>query len=226
MKRILFAVAVFPLLAFGTTGINNNELGLTIYTQEVATPIEVQQQILAMDGGAYAIDDLGSSLKDINEIINLGEKIWKIIEKNKPVVNVKYAYANAVPKGIKGPEELEGFSPLQFKSFRKFGKNGFGSTVFDVTYTLAHRFNGQYQGRGRFLDAVTVLPHKVEVLWGYTLNFNVARVSTANVGSEKEPVASVAMEMDFQISTILKASQYRNLYEFRGDSKRVTSIEN
>jgi len=225
MKRILLSVAVFPLLDFGSTGINKNDLGLTVYTQEVATPVEVMEQIQALDGGAY-VDDLTSSLKDINEIINLGEKIWKIIEKNKPVANVKYAYANAVPKGIKGPEELESFSPLQFKSFRKFGKNGFGSTVFDVTYTLAHRFNGQYQGRGRFLDAVTVLPHKVDVLWGYTLNFNVARVSTANVGNEKEPVASVAMEMDFQISTVLKASQYRNLYEFRGDSARVTSIEN
>ncbi len=225
MKRILLSVAVLPLLAFGSTGINKNELGLKIYTEEVATPVEVMQQIHAMDGGAYD-SDLGGSLKDINEIINLGEKIWKIIEKNKPVVNVKYAYANAVPKGIKGPEELESFSPLQFKSFRKFGKNGFGSTVFDVTYTLAHRYNGRYQGRGRFLDAVTVLPHKVEVLWGYTLNFNVTRVSTANVGNEKDPVASVAMEMDFQVSTILKASQYRNLYEFRGDTARVTSIEN
>ncbi len=225
MKRILLSMAVFPLLAFGSTGVSKNELDLTIYTQEVETPAEVQAEILAMDGGAY-VDDIAGALKSINEIINLGEKIWKIIEKNKPVVNVKYAYANAVPKGVKGPEDLENFSPLQFKSFRKFGKNGFGSTVFDVTYTLAHRYNGQYQGRGRFLDAVTVLPHKVDVLWGYTLNFNVARVSTANVGSEKEPVGSVAMDMDFQVSTVLKASQYRNLYEFRGDSARVTSIEN
>jgi len=225
MKRILFVAAAFPLLAMGSTGIVKNDLGLTIYTQEVATPASAIEQIEALDGSDYA-DDLGGALKDINEIINLGEKIWKIIEKNKPVLNVKYAYANAVPKVIKGPEELEGFSSMQYKSFRKFGKNGFGSTVFDVTYTLAHRYNGTYQGRGKFLDAVTVLPHKMDVLWGYTVNFNVNRISTANVGSEKEPVASVAMEMDFQVATVIKASQYRNLYEFRGDTARVTSIEN
>ncbi len=225
MKRILFLVAAFPLLAFAQTGVIKNELGLQIFTEEVATPQSVINQIEMMntDGARVSADDI---LKEINEIVNLGEKIWKIIEKNRPVINVKYAYANAVPKGVKGPEELEGFTPMNYRSFRKFGKNWFGSTVFDLTYTLAHRYNGTYQGRGKYLDAVTVLPHKVEALWGYTVNFNVNRVSTANVGSEKAPLASIVMDLDFQVSTVLKASQYRNMYEFRGDTARVTSIEN
>ena len=224
MKRLLFVLAAFPLIVSAKTGVIKNELGLQIFTEEVETPAAVIKQLEMLDtmGAQVQADD---AIKSITEVVNLGEKIWKIIEKNKPVLNVKYAYANAVPKGVKGPEELEGFTPMNYRSFRKSGKNWFGSTVFDVTYTLAHRYNGSFQGRGKYLDAVTVLPHKVDVLWGYTVNFNVNRVSTANVGNEKAPLASVVMEMDFQVSTMLKASQYRNMYEFRGDTARVTSIE-
>ncbi len=225
MKRILFLMAVLPLFAMATTGVNKNELGLTIYTEEVPTPAEAIRQIENMLDNSTR-DDLPGTIKNINEIVNLGEKIWKLIEKNKPVLNAKNAYANAVPRGVKGPEELENFSTMNYKSFRKHAKNMFGSTVFDVTYVLAHRYNGQLKGNGRYLDAVTVLPHKIDVLWGYTLNFGVTRVSTANIGSEKDAIGAVVMELDFNVSTIIKASAYKNLYEFRGDSARVTSIEN
>lgn len=225
MKRILFlVVAVLPLFAVASTGVSKNELGLTVYTEEVATPAAAIDQIESMLASEMR-DDAGI-VSGINEIVNLGDKIWKLIEKNKPVLNTKNAYANAVPRGVKSPEELENFTPMQYKSFRKYAKNSFGSTVFDLTYVLAHRYNGQLKGAGRFLDAVTVLPHKVDVMWGYTVNFGVTRVSTANLGSEKEAIGAVVMELDFNVSTILKASQYKNLYEFRGDSARVTSIEN
>ena len=226
MKRILsIVVAVLPLFAVASTGVSKNELGLTVYTEEVATPASAIDQIESMLASEVR-DDAGDSISGINEIVNLGEKIWKLIEKNKPVLNTKNAYANAVPRGVKSPEELENFTPMQYKSFRKYAKNQFGGIAFDLTYVLAHRYNGQLKGAGRFLDAVTVLPHKVDVLWGYTVNFGVTRVSTANLGSEKEAIGAVVMELDFNVSTILKASQYKNLYEFRGDSARVTSIEN
>ena len=202
---------------------DRNDLGITNYVEEVETP----QDIVDYLGLPYVVHRRrDAETINIGEIINIAEKIWKIIEKNKPVVNVKYSYANAVPKGIKSTEELENFSSVQHRSFRMYGKNGFGSTVYDLTYTLVHRYGGTYDGRGQYLDAVTVLPAKLNVLWGYTVDFVVDRVSTVNLGSKEAPVASILMGLSFNVSTVLKTSQFRNLFEFRGDSKDVRSLPN
>lgn len=162
----------------------------------------------------------------IDQIINLGEKVWNFIEKSKPTLNITRAYANALPKGVKTSEELEGFTPLNYRSFRMYGKNGFGSTVYDVTYTLVHRYGGRYENQGAYVEHATVLPHKVSALWGYTVDAGVSNVGAVNVGTREKPVGSVVMECFFRASTILKVSEFRTVYEFRGDSSRVTSINN
>jgi len=191
---------------------------VTHYIEEVATPDEVLEEIKRLNQPAPAPSE---EIVLIEEIINLGEKIWKIIEANKPVVNVSHHYANALPKGVRGSEDLEGFSDVQFKSYRMFGKNLYGIVVYDVTYTLLHRYGGTYQRRGRYLENVTVLPHKVDVLWGYTVNFGINNVFTVNSGSQDEPIASLLMESQLKVSTVIKHSEVTSTFQFRGDSPAV-----
>lgn len=160
----------------------------------------------------------------IDQIINIGERIWKFIADNKPVIDVKRNYANALPKGVRTSEELDGFSPLQYRSFRMYGKNGFKKTVYDVTFTLIHRYNGNYRGEGSYIENATVLPHKVEALWGYKVEASVDNVGAVNVGTKEKPVGSLIMEMTFKVNTVIKAMDYRSVYEFRGDRRDVTTI--
>lgn len=160
----------------------------------------------------------------IEQIINLGERIWKFVADNKPVINVKRNYANALPKGVRTSEDLDGWSALQYRSYRMYGKNGFGAKVYDTTYTLTHRFQGNYEGQGQYLENATILPHKVEALWGYTLDMGVEGVGAVNVGTKTAPVGSLVMEMYFKVQTIIKASEFRSVYEFRGDRSDVTTI--
>jgi hypothetical protein len=157
----------------------------------------------------------------LDKVINLGKKVWKIIEDGKPVVSVKYDYANALPKGVDGPQDLAGFSPLQFRSFRETGVNGFGVTVYDVTYTVVHRYGGSFKGKGRYLDAVAVVPQHVEVAWLYSVEFNVTKVSVANVGTHDNPVAAMTLESFFRVSTMVKELQSRGVFDIRGDSARI-----
>ena len=162
----------------------------------------------------------------LEQIVNLAERVWKFIADNKPVINVKRSYANALPRGVRSSEELDGFSTLQYRSFRMSAKNGFKQTVYDVTFTLVHRYGGNYNGEGYYLENATVLPHKIEALWGYTVEANVDNVGAVNVGTRDKPVGSLVMEMGFKAGTIIKATEYRAVYEFRGDSNRVTTIAN
>ena len=160
---------------------------------------------------------------DLGTILNIAKEIWTIIEENQPVLNVKFDYANALPKGLRSSEELDGFSDLQMRAFRTYGVNTYGITVYDVTYTALHRYGGSYQGKGKYLENVTILPQNVEVAWAYTLNLGVAQVSAVNAGTKEAPVASLLMQMDLSVETVIKKSQMHHVFQFRGDSKDITT---
>lgn len=252
MKAYVFLALVSAATAWSAPRISANRPltadGITHVLQEVATPVEVANKLDGVDTwGEYPVgndildpiprpDDfnlplpipgpIGSNdtLVMIEQIVNLGERIWKFITDNKPVINVKRNYANALPRGVKGSEELDGWSPLQYRSFNMYGKNGFGAKVYDVTYTLVHRFQGNYQGQGQYLENATVLPHKTEALWGYTVDVGVDNVGAVNVGTKDKPVGSLVMELYFKVQTAVKASEFRSVYEFRGDRAAVTTI--
>lgn len=230
MKQFALALAcVVVVTSAHAQNVNNwqpvrDDLDLTMNVDEVATPKEAIDQIRRMEE-AQKTRDIGDVLVIIEQIVNLGEKVWNIIESNQAVSDVEHKYANALPAGVRGPEELDEFSPMQHKSYRMYGKNMFGATVYDVTYTLVHRFGGRYQSKGQYLDGVTVLPNHVSTLWGYKLSMGVDSVSTVNVGTKEAPVGSIMMQMTFKVGTVLKKTEYRGLYEFRGDSKSVTPLE-
>ena len=160
----------------------------------------------------------------IDQIFNIGQKIWDVIKANQPVVNIKYNYANALPRGIRSSEDLDGFSELQSEGVRLWGTNGFGSTVYDITLAAVHQYNGSYDGKGKYLETVSVVPTAVSVLWGYTVDINVSNVSQVNLGSKTAPVAGLTMETTFAVSTVIKKSQKRIIYSFRGDSAKVKTI--
>ena len=225
MRGVLATALLFASVSMAATPSwirTQNDLGITNYVEEVKT----SRELVDFLNGPFFIPRASDvpEIVLIDQIINLGQKIWGIIEKNKPVVNIKYTFANAVPLGVKSTEELDRFSSVQAKSYRMHGTNLYGATVYDVTYTLVHRYGGQYKGKGQYLDAVTVYPHKMDVLWGYTVNFNVDRIATTNVGSAEAPVASILMDLNFTVSTVFKSSQFRQIFEYRGDSATVRAI--
>jgi len=221
MKRLGVLAIYFSVQALGATGVVKNELELTFSTEEVETPAAVMKAIENLSsGGAVAIDFSG-----ITEIINFGWNAWKVIEANKPNLKSKNSYANALPAEAKGPGAVEGFSEIQYKSYRRTATSWYYGTAFDITYTLAHRYNGRYDGRGKYLDVVTIFPHNVNVSWSYNVEMNVDKIAVNNLGTKENPIGSVAMELDIRVASWFKTSQYKNLYEFRGDSAVVRSVE-
>ncbi len=206
---------------------------IKVYSQEVLTSKVMLDRVYTWnDAQSYVaerrmdlVDDkLGQAEVALDKIINMGNKVWAVIAKNQPVVNIQYAYANALPEGVRGAGDLDGFSELQYRTYRYWGKNPYGMTVFDVTYTVVHRYGGQYNGQGRYIEAAAVLPQDVSVLWGYTLGLSVEKVSTVNVGTAAAPVASLGLELAIEVSTVIKKSRVRRLFEVRGDSARAREI--
>lgn len=217
MGRIIWALLFITAIsnADGTSKINGGDI--IHYLAPAETPKATVRYLQGLSQpGSITNDDQQEVF--IERIINLGERVWSFIAANEPVFEAKYKFANALPKGVTKADELTSFSPIQYSSYRMYGKNLYGITVYDVTYTLVHRYGGQYKGQGQYLTDVTILPSQVDVLWAYTVNFDVTDVSVTNVGSDTRPVASLLMQLQFKVSTIIKKHQLNAVYEFRGDS--------
>lgn len=203
-----------------------DSLVINQFSEEIVTPIELQKQIemnLVNPGNINTYDEVDVIL---DLIFNTGKQVWEIIKENQPVVDVKYDYANALPSGVRGASELDGWSGLQYQSFHVWGENGFGVKVYDLTYTVVHQYGGNYNGKGRYLETVSVIPQNLDVMWGYTFNFNTSKISVTNVGTKDDPVANIVMELTMKISTVVQKHEERVIFDIRGDSSEAKVIAN
>jgi hypothetical protein len=210
--------------------------GLNLTVQEVETPADVKASVAAAISRASSLegeknvqpkdgglgDGLDSANVIVDKVINLGKKVWKVIADNQPVLNLKFDFANALPQGVKAATDLAGFSELQFKSFVYSGTNGFGAEVFKVQYTVVYQFGGAYSGKGAYINAASVVPQDVSVLWGYDLGMDVQNVAVSNIGTSESPVASMTLMAHIKVSTVLKKTEINELFSIRGDNGMLT----
>lgn len=162
---------------------------------------------------------IGDTLNTIDQIVNLAEKIMNIIKANAPVVNIAVNYANAVPFGTTHWTQLQGWSKPVTKKYAFSMKNGFGSEVVKVVYQVHYTPLGNLQGKGKFLTGVTVEPISVNAAWGYTVDLlaQVPDSTVANVGTHEDPVASMQVQLDWKVSTMLKVIEQKAIYYVQGD---------
>ncbi|HVA67633.1 MAG TPA: hypothetical protein VNK24_12055 [Elusimicrobiota bacterium] len=158
-------------------------------------------------------------IPDLSDIINLGLKIWDIIQKNKPVVDITTQYASALPKNLSQWTDLAEWHAPSGDVYRLTAKNLYGTRVVDVTYEVLRSYGGSDNGVGRYLTEVTVEPLKVNVDWGYKLSLavNIPDSGIINVGTAQNPVAGMTLETSWRIDTALKTSAGRAVYYLQGD---------
>ncbi|OGS06647.1 MAG: hypothetical protein A2270_01330 [Elusimicrobia bacterium RIFOXYA12_FULL_51_18] len=169
--------------------------------------------------GASGGPSINETLNTIDQIVNLAEKIWNILDKNRPVVNITTNYANAVPSGTTHWTQLQGWKKPSTKKYAFSMKNGFGTEVVKVTYQVHWTHNGNLQGKGKFLTGVTVEPLNVVALWGYKVDL-VAEVpdsTVANVGTHEDPIASMQVQLKWKVSTIIQSTDQKVIYYVQGD---------
>jgi len=155
----------------------------------------------------------------IDQIINLGERIWGIIEKNKPVVNIQTQYGTATPKGVDHWTQLAGWKPPKGTIYGFLAKNTYGATVVNVRYQVLRTYGGNYNGKGKYLTAVSIEPLNVDVLWGYKfdLTVEIPDSSIVNAGTSEDPVAAMQPIVKWRIATAIKSSDGRCMYYLKGD---------
>jgi hypothetical protein len=155
----------------------------------------------------------------LDVIANLGQRIWKVVVDNKPVVDAKTQYATALPMGVTDWSAMEGWQPTVATVYELKVKNAFCATVVDLQYQVLRTAGGSYKGAGKYLTAVTIQPMFLEVAWGYhvSVEASVPDSSIVNVGTLDKPVAAMTAELAWRVSTPIKDIQGKSLYYMQGD---------
>ncbi|MDA8132895.1 MAG: hypothetical protein M0011_15440 [Elusimicrobia bacterium] len=163
--------------------------------------------------------DINGTIDTLDKIVNLMEKIFGIIEKNQPVVNITTNYANAVPFGTSHWTQLQGWSKPATKKYAFSMKNAYGSQVVKVTYQVHYTYNGNFQGKGKFLTGVTIEPLSVTTAWGYKVSLvsEVPDSTIANVGTHEDPIASMQVQLRWTVHTMVKDITQKGIYYVQGD---------
>jgi hypothetical protein len=149
---------------------------------------------------------------EIDTIINIGKKVWAIVEAGKPVVNVELNSASAMPAGIKGWQQLAGWKAPRSSTYRVHYTNLYTMNVVDFSYRVMFTYGGNYKGLGRYVTGATIVPAALDVAWGYSFKANVEIPTVVNMGTIKDPVGGIQMNVNWEVGTVIKNSQTRASY--------------
>ncbi len=158
-----------------------------------------------------------------DQIVNIGEKVWAIIEANKPVVTVETPVAHALPRGLECWADLEHWQAPRTQSYEVLYKNGFGMEVVKFRFRLHYTYGGGKAELGQYLANVAVLPSELNVMWGYTFNAKVEVAQAINMGSKENPLAGLEMNVRWNAKTVLKESENSFHFFVSGDGKAIAS---
>ncbi len=143
----------------------------------------------------------------VDKIINIGKKIWAIVDAGRPVVNVKVDTANALPAGVRCWDELEGWQVPTSKLYEMSYINGFNSPVVTFNFRVSFISGGKYKGQGQYITLASVQPAKIDVGWGFRFDAVATVPMVFNQGTKADPLAGMQLAMNWQIRTVIQEIQ-------------------
>ncbi len=233
----MFSKSVFVLMGLAgavahADSMSVQEKYFTIGSVQVEELNQPDVHTMSIAPSSEALDDCAASQKpnvnggnlkpnfegiDLDQIISIGKKVWTIIEKNQPSVNLKLQKVDAIPLGIKDWSELECWQVPESKIYQMNYKNLYGINVVTVKLRVNYTHGGRVNGQGQFLSQVTILPAQVDVVWGFTLNGEVRVANVTNAGTRSNPVAAVQLDVNWSVKTYVKYSETTESFYVRGD---------
>jgi hypothetical protein len=154
----------------------------------------------------------------VDRIINIGKKLWAILEAGRPAVNVQSYTANALPQGLTCWSDLAGWNVPESKVYKVTYKNGFGVDVVTFSYRVTYTAGGNLNGVGKYLTNATIQPADLHVGWGFNLNAQAEVPSVFNTGTKEQPVAGMQMLMKWKVDSVVSNNQSTETFYVGGDN--------
>lgn len=163
---------------------------------------------------------LGEILMATKDLIALGERVYKIIKKGKPVLKIDSKPISVLPKDPKG-DHMDAFALTNWRApkgrrYKVVAKNYLGLAPVSFEFLMIYTYGGQYNGKGAYLTGAQIKPTGVEVSWGYSLDAAFSVETITNQGTSESPVAAAILNIDYKIKTMMKESRHSRSFMVNG----------
>jgi hypothetical protein len=194
------------------------ETHTVISTTKTSFPTPTKTSAFNMGG---IIQDAATTTSVVNvildNIINIGKKIWTLVDANRAVVNISSDRANALPQGMGNWEAMQEWKTPNSKLFHINYTNFYGMNVVDFTFRLVYTYGGTVNGKGLYLTQIGVLPAELLVRSGYTFNVQASVPSITNAGTLEAPMAAAEVLVNWSLDNYAKHIEGSQSYYVRGD---------
>jgi hypothetical protein len=142
-------------------------------------------------------------------IADLALRAWSIVQDNKAVLTIDKFNSRALPYLANNRwEALTGWKPEHKVEYSFYIENLYGIRVIEMKYDLRLLYGGGIKGLGKYIASARIAPKVIDVLWGFELDVAVKEVAIQNLGTEKNPFASITLDVGMTYGSILqKTSQ-------------------
>ena len=171
------------------------------------------------DDGMGKVEKVGKVISVGRELVALGEEIYRLVQKGKPVNKTDYAPISVVPKTSSGYADImdtEGWRMPTKATYAITYTNLYGMEVVKFRYSIIFSYGGSYNGKGAYLTAAQIVPESVETLFGYTFGASMKLGGIQNHGTKDNPVAGAILSMEHTVETVIKASLQSSSYHITG----------
>lgn len=152
----------------------------------------------------------------VDKVINIGQKIWTVVEKGRPVANYTSAKATALPQNSMRWEQLSNWQAPRSKVISVVYKNLYGMEVVRFTYRIVLLYGGTVEGVGRYIGYAAVEPLEMTTAYMYTFNAKANVEAVYNMGTSADPLAGMILNINWTVETVLKKTTVTHTYNLDG----------
>lgn len=207
LRNIILISSLFASLNTFAQTYDSSEFKIQSTTiEEVDTPIET---LFDKDLGTI-ISGTGQVIVVIDKLIAIGERVWKIVEAGKPVLNIDgiTPSVSILPRGLADSGSLYnmfGWREPIIKTYRVAYKNYYGVNVIDFTFSVIMQYGGTDGKGGIYISGLSIVPDQVSVSWGWSFNAQTRLINISNRGTATNPIAAAMMELGYTVGSPLSS---------------------
>ncbi|MFZ3231339.1 MAG: hypothetical protein WA160_14110 [Pseudobdellovibrio sp.] len=170
----------------------------------MSAPMSTSLAMPSFSKSASGIETLDVADMALDKIINLGQKVWTVVEKGQPRMSYQNTVASALPENAKSWNDLENWKEPQTKVLSVAYKNFYGVEVVRFTYRIILVAGGDVNGVGSYIGYAAVEPIKMTTAYLYTFNAEAAVMNISNKGTHANPLAGMVLTVRWNVSTLVK----------------------
>lgn len=176
-----------------------------------------------VQGGVQPTGALDSVIMVIDKLIAIGQKIIPTIKAGQAVVtNNPMTAISVLPRtDAKDPvvHDMGGWSIPVAKHYKIAFTNGFGSEVVTFVYSITYQYNGNADGKGKYLAGIRASARNISISWGFDLDATSQLLQISNVGTQKDVIAGATIEMTYTVKNWTKTMTTSEQFFISGDGK-------